>query len=117
MRGKSMPISRDVRVHAHCADDTAQSEPLAAHLPSDANAVKVMGFDRNDILFISSSVGTVQWHDSAGRPVAMLVRLKPDIWGFSKLGDEDWPQVLDQYGCRASGASAEVDGENIAEAV
>lgn len=60
--------------------------------------VTVMGFDKSDVLFRSSQVGTVQWRDSSGKIVALLVRLKPDIWGFSKAGDDDWDEVLKIYG-------------------
>lgn len=60
--------------------------------------VTVMGFDKSDVLFRSSQVGTVQWRDSSGKIVALLVRLKPDIWGFSRAGDDDWDEVLKIYG-------------------
>ena len=60
--------------------------------------VTVMGFDKSDVLFRSNQVGTVQWRDSSGKIVALLVRLKPDIWGFSRAGDDDWDEVLKIYG-------------------
>lgn len=66
--------------------------------PSNANEVTVSGFDSKDVLFSSSRVGSVQWRDSKGDIVAMLVRLKPDVWGFSKRGDDDWAEVLKLYG-------------------
>ena len=62
------------------------------------NLVTVMGFDKSDVMFASDKVGTVQWRDSAGEIVALLVRMKPDIWGFSKRGDDDWSEVLKIYG-------------------
>ena len=62
------------------------------------NLVTVMGFGKNDVLFKSDEVGTVQWRDSSGEIVALLVRLKPDIWGFSKRGDDDWQETLEIYG-------------------
>lgn len=62
------------------------------------NSVTVMGFDRSDVMFRSDKVGTVQWRDSDGRIVALLVRMKPDIWGFSRRGDDDWSEVLRIYG-------------------
>lgn len=62
------------------------------------NSVTVMGFDRDDVLFRSDNVGTVQWCDSEGVPVALLVRLKPDIWGFSRRGEADWDEVLKLHG-------------------
>ena len=94
---RHMPISRDVRVHepepvAKEEDDTAVGSV------ADANLVTVMGFDRKDVLFRSKDVGVVQWRDSRGEIVALLVRLKPDIWGFSHRGDDDWTEVLELYG-------------------
>ena len=67
------------------------------------NMVTVMGFDKSDVLFRSDQVGTVQWCDGEGAVVALLVRIKPDIWGFSRRGDDDWPEVLRIYG-NADGA-------------
>ena len=67
---------------------------------SAPNMVTVTGFDKSDVLFRSDKVGSVQWRDSEGKIVAILVRIKPDIWGFSKRGDEDWTQVLGIYGSR-----------------
>ena len=65
---------------------------------SMSGAVAVMGFDKNDVLFRSNDAGTVQWRDSSGEIVALLVRLRPDIWGFSKKGDDDWEEVLRIHG-------------------
>lgn len=94
-----LPISRDVRVPR--ATETAPAPGRDAHQDGGAaapNLVTVMGFDRGDVLFRSDEVGCVQWRDSDGAVVALLVRLKPDLWGFSRRGEEDWPQVLEQYG-------------------
>lgn len=65
-----------------------------SNIDSMAGAVTVMGFDKNDVLFRSSDVGTVQWRGKTGEIVALLVRLRPDVWGFSRKGDEDWEEVL-----------------------
>ena len=65
---------------------------------STPNLVTVLGFDRNDVLFRSDEVGCVQWRDSEGKIVALLINLKPNIWGFSQRGDDDWTQVLEKYG-------------------
>lgn len=62
------------------------------------NLVTVLGFDKNDVLFRSDKVGCVQWRDAEGKIVAMLISLKPNVWGFSQRGEEDWPQVLERYG-------------------
>lgn len=91
-----MPISRDISVKNPSLPDAEQEELLESR--SSPNMVTVMGFDKNDVLFRSDSVGTVQWRDTSGEIVALLVRLRPDIWGFSKRGDDDWPEVLKMYG-------------------
>ena len=71
-------------------------------LPSESkaapNLVTVLGFDQNDVLFRSDKVGCVQWRDAEGKIVALLISLKPNVWGFSQRGEEDWPQVLERYG-------------------
>lgn len=102
----SMPIGRDVRVHK---DGSIVSESVhnAVHnkvadvhedAPDPSNLVTVMGFDREDVLFRSNDVGTIQWRDSKGVVVAMLIRIKPDVWGFSCRGDDDWDQMFEKYG-------------------
>ena len=73
------------------------ASPLSSSV-SGSGLVTVMGFDRKDVLFRSDSVGAVQWRDSNGKIVALLVRLKPDMWGFSNRGDDDWEEVLEMYG-------------------
>lgn len=75
------------------------TEPDAASSKAAGCLVTVMGFDKSDVLFRSDKVGTVQWRGSDGRIVALLVRLRPDIWGFSRKGDDDWDEVLKIYGC------------------
>lgn len=93
-----MPISRDVSikgdVHPHPKEEDAS--PVGSK--AAPGLVTVIGFDRKDVLFRSDQVGAVQWRDANGEIVALLVRLKPDIWGFSRRGEEDWAQVLEQYG-------------------
>lgn len=101
-----MPVERDVRVRK---DGTGMSEsvPNAAPdkgadiheaTPDPSNLVTVMGFDRKDVLFRSNGVGSIQWRDSNGEVVAMLIRIRPDVWGFSCRGDDDWPQMFEKYG-------------------
>jgi len=91
-----MPILRDVRVPQK--DPAPKDEISAGESTAEANLVTVMGFDKKDVLFRSDQVGCVQWRDSSGEIVALLIRIKPDIWGFSRRGEEDWPQVLERYG-------------------
>ena len=79
-------------------------DPSVVKMVSAPNMVTVTGFDRNDVLFSSADVGTVQWCDSNGRLVALLVRMRPDVWGFSCKGDDDWEEVLGIYGSKGSKA-------------
>lgn len=60
--------------------------------------VTVMGFDRKDVLFRSDKANVIQVRNGAGEISALLVRLKGEIWGFSRRGDEDWNEVLAIYG-------------------
>lgn len=90
-----MPISRDISVKKV---PNVEQAPSAIESKASPSLVTVMGFDKNDVMFRSDKVGTVQWRDSKGEIVALLVRLKPDIWGFSKSGDDDWQEVLGLYG-------------------
>lgn len=91
-----MPIARDVRVDKAEPKETEAAEAVKAE--SKANLVTVMGFGKDDVIFKSDNVGCVQWRDSNGEIVALLARLKPDIWGFSRRGDADWSEVVAQYG-------------------
>lgn len=98
-----MPVRRDVRVQKADGNASCTSVPgthgAKGSEPSKLSGfVTVMGFDSKDVLFSSDQVGTVQWRDSKGDIVALLVRLKPDIWGFSRRGEDDWEQVLERYG-------------------
>ena len=90
-----MPVSRDVTVRRPAEEPV---EPEIVESKSSPCMVTVMGFDKNDVLFRSDKVGTVQWRDSSGEIVALLVRLRKDIWGFSKRFDDDWNDVLEMYG-------------------
>jgi len=60
--------------------------------------VTVMGFDKGDVLFRSENANVIQVRNRDGIISAMLIRLKGDIWGFSKKGDDDWNEVLSIYG-------------------
>ena len=93
---RKMPVSRDVRVN---------SEDLSKHDASSAvfhpaGLVTVMGLHNKDVLFESNDVGCVQWRDLDGDVIALLVSLKPGIWGISRRGEADWDEVLDKYGLK-----------------
>ena len=90
-----MPITRDIGVRRKEPDPEGVA---IAKSKAASGLVTVTGFDRNEVLFRSDQVGTVQWRDSTGTLVALLIRLKPDIWGFSRRGDDDWEEVLKIYG-------------------
>lgn len=90
-----MPVARDVRV---APKPPEAEEPSVSESKAAPCMVTVMGFDKKDVLFRSDDVGTVQWRDSSGKVVALLARIKPDIWGFSKRGDNDWEEVLKIFG-------------------
>ena len=94
-KGPKLPVLRDVTVPKAAAPDM---EPSPVSSKAAAGLVTVMGFDKNDVLFRSDQVGTVQWRDSNGEITALLVRLRPDVWGFSRSGDDDWEEVLKIYG-------------------
>lgn len=95
MSKRKMPASRDVGVKN---EKTAPSQVDVVSTKAAPSLVTVMGFSKDDVLFRSNKVGTVQWRDSDGLIVALLVRLKPDVWGFSRRGDDDWEEVLAIYG-------------------
>lgn len=90
-----LPVSRDIAVHKETAPS---KEPSVSSSKAAGGLVTVMGFDKNDVLFRSKEVGTVQWRDSTGTIVALLVRMRPDTWGFSRNTDDDWDEVLKIYG-------------------
>ena len=97
-----MPVGRDVRVAKAEADESpsAASEPGTgdSEKPNFSELVTVMGFDSKDVLFKSNKVGVVQWRDRNGEIVALLIRMKPDMWGFSRRGEKDWLPNLEMYG-------------------
>ena len=93
---RKMPVSRDVRVN---------SEDLSRHDASSAvshssGLVTVIGSHNKDVLFESNDVGCVQWRDLNGDVIALLVSLKPGIWGISRRGEADWDLVLNKYGLK-----------------
>ena len=97
MTKSPMPAKRDVRVHP--GKGTAlESDPSPMASKAAPGLVTVMGFDNKDVMFRSDSVGCVQWRDSSGEIVALLIRLRKDIWGFSHRGEDDWPEILEMYG-------------------
>lgn len=91
-----MPVSRDVSVRRQEPPPSDGKE--AYRSKASPCLVTVMGFDRKDVLFRSDDVGIVQWRDSDGEIAALLVRLRPDVWGYSKRGDDDWQENLGIYG-------------------
>ncbi len=99
---RKMPIAGDVRIHRDPpAENQVKKEPTTAEVVESVSMpslVTVMGFDKHDVLFRSDEVGCVQWRDSNGKIVALLARIKPHIWGFSKHCDADWNEVIAQYG-------------------
>lgn len=97
---KEFPTYRSVAVHNEGGTPpkiSPQSELLADSV-EEPGTVTVMGFDKNEVLLQSSKANVVQVRGSDGRISAMLVRLRPNIWGFCKSGDPDWNQMLALYG-------------------
>lgn len=102
-----MPKARDIRVAGGGSlpiipgtdptkDAVAGAEISASR--SSPELVTVMGFGKDDVLFRSEKVNSIQVRDGTGAIVCMLIRVKPGIWGFSKRGDPDWTEVLGIYG-------------------
>lgn len=91
-----MNMDRDMRVKK--AEGETVSAPSEEKPENASGLVTVMGFDKDDVLFSSDQVGTVQWRDSSGEIVALLIRLKRDVWGFSRRGDDDWAEILKIHG-------------------
>jgi hypothetical protein len=95
-----MPTARDVTVPTKpLHDDRAAGAELVASV-SKPELVTVMGFGKDDVLFRTTEANVIQVRDSNGAIAAMLVRLKPGIWGFSRRGDPDWQEVLGIYGSK-----------------
>lgn len=99
-RQLKLPVARDVRVHKQEDPPRSDAEGSVSAVSSisSPNMVTVLGFDRKDVLFRSQDVGSVQWRGPGGELAAMLVRLKPGVWGFAKSGDDDWDEVVGLYG-------------------
>ena len=93
---KNMPggIGRRTMSGSDRGDEGAE----VASSRSVPGTVTVMGFDRNDVMFRSSDANVVQVRGSNGEISAMLIRIKGDIWGFSRRGDDDWNEMLAIYG-------------------
>lgn len=82
-----------------------EREMEGAEIASSKSApctVTIMGFDNKDILFRSDKANVIQVRNSAGEISMLLIRLKGDIWGFSRRGDDDWNEVLALYGNKDS---------------
>jgi hypothetical protein len=100
-----MPKGRDIRVlrpEPSHADAVAGAD--VATSVATPELVTVMGFGKDDVLFRTYNANIIQVRDSNGVIAAMLVRLKPGIWGFSRRGDPDWEENLGLYGSEDKGA-------------
>ena len=98
MTQRDMPRLRDISVRKTSPSPAEPAPSSAETSRSTPGMVTVMGFDRNEVLLRSDKVNVIQVRGPSGEITAMLIRLKPNIWGFSKSGDEDWSQVLALYG-------------------
>lgn len=95
---REMPKRRDIsvpKVEIHAEDPEGAAVATSKSTPG---TVTVMGFDKGDVLLRTDKANTIQVRDSAGLIMALLVRLKGDVWGFSRRGDPDWEQNLAIYG-------------------
>lgn len=99
-----MPQARDIRVSGSVSPagiDSERNAAAGAEVSSSVSSpelVTVMGFGRDDVLFRSDKVNSIQVRDGSGSIACMLVRVRPGIWGFSRRGDPDWNEVLGTYG-------------------
>ena len=91
---REMPVARDVSVRPRAKEQ--DKSPVSS--VSNPGLVTVLGFDKKDVLFRSDKAGTVQLRDGHGAIAALLVKIKPDVWGFSRRGDDDWEEVVRIYG-------------------
>lgn len=92
---KKMPVIRSVKDTAPSCEEEVNvdaTKPLTM-----SNSITIFGYGGNDVLYHSNQARIALWRDSAGSPIAMLVRLKPSIWGFSKRGDPDWEENIKAY--------------------
>jgi len=65
--------------------------------PSAEGGVMVLGLGPSDVLLDSPDASAVIVRGRDGEPSAILARLRKDIWGFSKRGDDDWDEVVSIY--------------------
>ena len=97
-----MPVGRDVRVAKAEADESpsaaSESGTGDSEKPNLSELVTVMGFDRKDVLFSSNQATVIQVRDSAGEIVTLFVRMRKDVFGYSRKGDRDWEENLKIYG-------------------
>ena len=101
----NMPKGRDINMLRPSA--SFFDEAFASNVESSVakpELVTLMGFGKDDVLFRSSEVNVIQVRDGDGAISAMLVRLKPGVWGFSRRGDPDWRENLRIYGSEDKGA-------------
>lgn len=100
-----MPKVRDIRVHGAAATIPEQlsapnavsgDEIVSSH--SQPDLVTVLGFGKDDVLFRTTKANVIQLRDGGGAISAMLVRMKPGVWGFTRRGDPDWLENLGLYG-------------------
>ena len=94
---KKMPVARDVRIHQMDAKDAAESEALTASVAAPG-LVTVIGFDKGDVLFRSDKANVIQIRDAAGKISTLFVRVRRNLWGMVRRGDDDWDECLAMYG-------------------
>jgi len=92
-----MPKGVGYRVERKDLGRTMEGADIASSKSAPCT-VTVMGFDSKDVLFRTDKANVIQVRNGAGVISALLVRLKGDIWGFTKRGDEDWEENLALYG-------------------
>lgn len=88
----------DSSIIAGASEENGNADSSLLKSKATPNLVTVLGFDQKDVLFRSDKVGCVQWRDAEGKIVALLISIKPNVWGFAQRGERDWPQVLARYG-------------------
>lgn len=63
-----------------------------------ANLMVVTGFGgKDDVLFKSPDARCLQWYDSDGELMAMLIRVNGKLWGLCMRGDDDWAEMVKLY--------------------
>lgn len=96
MSGSNLPTGIATRGGGKGTDPAGV--PSTSSSKGPPGLVTVMGFDKDDVLFRSDQARTVQWRDAEGKIAALLVKLRPEVWGFSRVGDDDWKEVVEIYG-------------------